>query len=163
MQRTLRTTGLAVTLLFAFASRSRAWILGQPTMTVDPLYLDFQSQPLGTQGGTFTVSIQNAPGGSQLSYAVSLEGPDATDYQLSCPEGGSSCLSGWVNPGFYRDVLVSFAPGDVGLRQAIVLVTGTDSTNPSDEVQLTGFGVDLLFTDGFEIGDAGGWDSCLAC
>jgi hypothetical protein len=141
--------------------RAFAATAGQPSMTVNPDYIYFPAQEVGTASYEDYVTIENAPGGSQLGYSVVASGSHVADFQLSCDGGGTACLSGQINPGQSVTVHVTFVPSWAGDRQATITVNGNDSQNPSETVDLYGIAFESLFLDGFEIGDPGLWSSCV--
>lgn len=149
-------------LLAAGFFRALAAAAGQPSMTVNPDFVYFPSQQVGTPSIAEYVTIENAPGGSQLGYSVVASGPDTADFLLSCDGGGTACLSGQVNPGQSVFVHVTFVPSWAGAREATLTVNGNDFTNPSETVDLYGVGWESVFADGFEIGDTGFW-VCTGC
>ena len=158
MARALRlVSGVGLVLLLAFAAASHA---GQPVMTVSPLDVSFDPLEVNLSSPTQTIRIENAPGGSDLSYDVFFEEGDSADFLLSCPEETPACLHGNVGPGFYQDFYVSFTPTTAGERTAIVRVDGNDHLNEEDDILLSGFATDTVFKSGFEPLDPD-WDQCV--
>jgi hypothetical protein len=144
------------------AARTAALHAGQPHMSVTPDAIPFGTAQVGTTVGGDSVNIQNDPGGSDLSYSVTLSAGDTGDFLLSCDGGGSACLSGIVPAGQTKTVIVAFHPIASGARSATLTVSGNDFANPSEPVALSGTGIDLVFANGFEPGDVA-WSSCVGC
>ena len=158
MARALRlVSGAGPFLLLVFASALQA---GQPVMTVSPLDVSFAPLEVNLSSQPQTITIENAPGGSPLSYDVFFEEGDTADFLLSCPELQPACLHGVVEAGFYQEFYVSFTPTTAGERTAIVRVDGNDHLNEEDDIVLSGFATDTIFKSGFEPLDPD-WDDCV--
>ena len=157
MSRTLRFAAAAASLLWLAAPAARA---GQPVMTVYPLDVSFAPLEVNLASETETITIENAPGGSDLSYDVFFEEGDTADFLLSCPKLDPTCLHGVVGPGFYREFYVSFTPTAGGQRAATVRVDGNDHVNEFDDILLSGFATDTIFKSGFEPLDPD-WSECV--
>ena len=154
--------GAALASLLAVAPAAGA-VLGQPSMSVNPLFIEFPVQLLGGSSDASFVTVENAPGGSSLGYSIELSGEDTSDFTIACDGGGTACLSGQLNPGAHVNLAVTFSPLFAGERSAEIVVSGNDFTNPSDTVVLVGQAMELLFEDGFENGETGLWSSCQGC
>lgn len=158
----IATIAFASLLLAASAS---AAVLGQPSMSVNPDIVDFPVHLLGESydEDAWWVAVENAPGGSSLHYLIELTGDNASDFPMVCDAGGTACFEGWINPGFNVYVVVRFSPLFAGPRHARIKVTGSDTANPVEYVDLSGIGTESLFGDGFENAETSSWSSCTGC
>ena len=114
----------------------------QPVLTVSPATMpSFGNVRVGEIGGPQILTISNPGAVSTLTYTVSS---GSAEFPLSCPGGGSACLTGSIpGNGTPVQIEVSFSPVTTGTRNTNLLIT-TNDPDLSDMMRtypVTGVGV----------------------
>jgi YVTN family beta-propeller protein len=110
-----------------------------PVLTLNPLNLIFNGQPLGLTSGPQTINVSN-PGAAALTLtSIGLTGPGATSFSLNngCPAPPAT-----LGPGANCNVQVSFAPLTASTLTALVSFNFTNGEVASQQsAPLSGTGV----------------------
>ncbi|MCE7957996.1 MAG: choice-of-anchor D domain-containing protein, partial [Acidobacteria bacterium ACB2] len=104
----------------------------RPDMTTLPASLDFGDANIGSPE-TQMVTITNAATGTDNLEWTAVITAGGTDYSVA-PAMGT------LVPGASVMVTVTFAPADRNARNGTLRISGDDTSNPSVDVPLTGFG-----------------------
>ncbi|MFQ5650422.1 MAG: choice-of-anchor D domain-containing protein, partial [bacterium] len=116
-----------------------------PDLSVVPGSVDFGDVVVGS-GSSRTLEVRNAGSADLLVSATDLTGADAAEFGVT--GGGVFTLL----PGQARNLEISFAPGSVGARSAVLQITSNDPDENPFAVALTGTvtsgagGASLTFT-----------------
>ena len=106
--------------------------------TVDPFAFDFGDHIAGTTSAAMPVTITNA-GTLDLSLgSAAVSGPAAGDFAIT----SDACSNATLAPGSSCTIEATFAPGDAGVRNAILHLSD-DTARGGRDVPLTGTGVKL--------------------
>jgi outer membrane protein assembly factor BamB len=104
---------------------------------VSPSALDFGAVPAG-QTATAPLVVQNL-GDVELSLSgAAFSGPNASDFSLQTSIDGAVLKAGQS-----ATVIVAFAPGDAGPRQAVLEITTQAPDTAALDIPLSGTGIDV--------------------
>ena len=113
-----------------------------PELSFPQAPLDFGKTTVGTESSTVTVTVHNAGTIPAPIEKVTIEGTDSGDFKFN----GSSC--GWLEPGQDCAVWVTFAPGSLGAKGALVVVQPKESPLQTMPISGTGVAPQFAFTPG---------------
>jgi len=108
-----------------------------PSLEVDVASLDFASQSVGTQSAAQTATISNGGDADLTITAVSVPGPNGSEWVVSGFSGPTT-----LGPGESLAIDVAFAPTAAGSQDANLAISSDSPVPPaSAQVALTGDGV----------------------
>jgi outer membrane protein OmpA-like peptidoglycan-associated protein len=118
---------------------------GHADMTVDQTPLAFGDQLINATSTGKSVSISNTTGNIALTYSLSLQGIDTTQFIVT---GSAGCITNCtLAAGASTTVSVAFRPTTIGAKSAALRVTSTnDVDTPFLDVPLGGNGVAPIST-----------------
>ncbi len=121
-----------------------------PKIVVTPASFDFEAVEIGSSATTTFVVSNDSTGDLNISD-FALSGSDAGEFNID--SGGDAVT---LSPGQTHDVVVSFNPGTVGEKTALLDISSDDPNNSTVNVSLTGEGIEPLQT--FSMPLLNGWN-----
>jgi len=112
--------------------------IGNPSMSINPPFHNFDTQIVGETPPTQTFTISNTGNGELAINTISITSQDNSDFSITI----DYCSGQPIQPSSSCTVDVKFSPTSAGAKSAYLSITSNDPTEPSLDVSLIGVGLD---------------------